>query len=96
MIGRLARPTSVRILLHRRNLTGLPELFLTAVRRETFGFTFRRFNLIQGFSVLANVMLPAYPLAAGHGELVARARALLAQLGLKDKDAAREECLSGG
>jgi putative ABC transport system ATP-binding protein len=96
MIGCLARPTSGRILLHGRNLSGLPERFLTAVRRETFGFTFQRFNLIQGLSVLANVMLPAYPLAPDHGELVARARALLAQFGLKDKEAARVEWLSGG
>jgi putative ABC transport system ATP-binding protein len=85
MIGCLARPTSGRILLHGRNLSGLPERFLTGVRRETFGFTFQRFNLIQGLSVLDNVMLPAYPLAPDHGDLVTRARALLSQFGLDSR-----------
>ncbi len=96
MIGCLARPTSGRILLHGRNLSGLPERFLTGVRRQTFGFTFQRFNLIQGLSVLDNVMLPAFPLAPDHAELVARARALLDQFGLAPKAAARVEWLSGG
>ena len=96
MIGCLARPTSGRILLHGRNLSGLPERFLTGVRRQTFGFTFQRFNLIQGLSVLDNVMLPAFPLAPDHAELVARAQALLDQFGLAPKAAARVEWLSGG
>jgi putative ABC transport system ATP-binding protein len=96
MIGCLARPTSGRILLHGRNLSGLPERFLTGVRRETFGFTFQRFNLIQGLSVLDNVMLPAYPLAPDHSDLVTRARALLTQFGMQGKESARVEWLSGG
>ena len=96
MIGCLARPTSGRILLHGRNLSGLPERFLTGVRRQTFGFTFQRFNLIQGLSVLDNVMLPAFPLAPDHAELVARAQALLDQFGLAPKASARVEWLSGG
>ena len=96
MIGCLSRPTSGRILLHGRNLSGLPERFLTGIRRETFGFTFQRFNLIQGLSVLDNVMLPAYPLAPDHGELVAKARSLLAQFGIDAKAASPVEWLSGG
>jgi putative ABC transport system ATP-binding protein len=96
MIGCLARPTSGRIQLHGRNLSGLPERFLTAVRRQTFGFTFQRFNLIQGLSVLDNVMLPAYPLAPDHAELAARVQGLLARFGLATKAHARVEWLSGG
>jgi putative ABC transport system ATP-binding protein len=96
MIGCLARPTAGRILLHGRNLSGLPERFLTEVRRQTFGFTFQRFNLIQGLSVLDNVMLPAYPLAPDHAELVLRVQGLLARFGLATKAHARVEWLSGG
>jgi putative ABC transport system ATP-binding protein len=96
MIGCLSRPSSGRILLHGRNLSGLPERFLTGIRRETFGFTFQRFNLIQGLSVLDNVMLPAYPLAPDHGALVAKARALLAQFDMEAKAEAPVEWLSGG
>jgi len=96
LIGCLSRPTSGRILLHGRSLSGLPERFLTGIRRETFGFTFQRFNLIRGLSVLENVMLPAYPLAPDHGALVAKARALLAQFGMEAKAEAPVEWLSGG
>ncbi|WP_127478611.1 ABC transporter ATP-binding protein [Sulfurivermis fontis] len=96
MIGCLSRPTSGRILLGERNLSGLPERFLTQIRRETFGFIFQRFNLIQGLTVLDNVMLPAYPLAPDHGELVQRATTLLDQFGMAGKRDAKVEWLSGG
>jgi putative ABC transport system ATP-binding protein len=96
MIGCLSRPTSGRIFLGERNLSGLPERFLTQIRRETFGFIFQRFNLIQGLTVLDNVMLPAYPLAPDHHTLVQRAAALLEQFGMAAKRDSKVEWLSGG
>ncbi|MEW7977379.1 MAG: ATP-binding cassette domain-containing protein [Candidatus Sedimenticola endophacoides] len=69
MIGCLSRPTSGRITLGERRLSGLPERFLTDIRRYTFGFIFQKFNLIQGMSVLENVMLPAYPLGLNYTRL---------------------------
>lgn len=96
MIGCLSRPSAGRILLHDRILSGLPERFLTEIRRRTFGFIFQQFNLIKGLSVLENVMLPAYPLAPDHGGLVAASRALLDQFGLAAKAESRVEWLSGG
>ena len=77
MIGALARPTSGRISLDGRLVSNLPERFMTDVRRSTFGFIFQQFNLIRGFSVLENVMLPAYPLAPDHGALTVSANKLL-------------------
>lgn len=96
MIGCLSRPTSGRITLGDRILSGLPERFVTEIRRHTFGFVFQRFNLIQGLSVLENVMLPAYPLAPNHGELKASAKRLLDQFGLATKAGNPVEWLSGG
>ncbi len=96
MIGCLSRPTSGRIHLGERLLSGLPERFLTDIRRHTFGFIFQQFNLIQGLSVLQNVILPAYPLAPDHTWLIARAQSLLAAHGLADKAESRIEWLSGG
>jgi len=96
LIGCLARPTEGRILLEERMLSGLPERFLTEVRRRTFGFIFQQFNLIKGLSVLENVMLPAYPLGRPRHALEADAHALLAQFGLADKADSRVEWLSGG
>jgi len=96
MIGCLSRPTEGRILFETRLLSGLPERFLTAVRRETFGFIFQQFNLIKGVTVLENVMLPAYPLGGPRRRLEARAHTLLAQFGLEAKAGYRAEWLSGG
>ncbi len=96
LIGCLARPTEGRILLEDRLLSGLPERFLTEVRRRTFGFIFQQFNLIKGLSVLENVMLPGYPLGPPRRRLEADAHALLGQFGLAAKAGARVEWLSGG
>ena len=96
LIGCLARPTQGRVLLQGRLLSGLPEAHLAQVRRQTFGFVFQRFNLIQGLSTLHNVMLPAYPLGPPHVELVERARAVMAGLGLSARESTRVELLSGG
>jgi putative ABC transport system ATP-binding protein len=96
MIGCLSRPTSGRIHLGDRLLSGLPERFLTDIRRHTFGFIFQQFNLISGLSVLQNVILPAYPLVPNHKRLIADAQRLLAEYGLTDKAENRVEWLSGG
>ena len=96
LAGCMARPTSGRIFLGERELTSLPERFLTEIRRRTFGFVFQQFNLIKGITVLENVMLPAYPTGERHGVVRARALELLDRLGLADKGPARVEWLSGG
>lgn len=62
IIGCMARPSAGRIRLGNREITSLPERFLTEIRRSTFGFIFQQPNLIKGITALENVMLPAYPL----------------------------------
>jgi putative ABC transport system ATP-binding protein len=96
MIGCLSRPTSGRITLGDRNISGFPERFMTEIRRNTFGFIFQQFNLIQGLTVLENVMLPAYPLGQDYTSLKQSATKLLRQFGIADKSASRVEWLSGG
>lgn len=96
IIGCLARPTSGRVRLKERDISGLPERFLTGIRRSTFGFVFQQFNLIKGLSALDNVMLPAYPLGGDWRALRARAGSLLDSLGLGHRLEARVEWLSGG
>jgi putative ABC transport system ATP-binding protein len=96
LVGCMARPTAGRIRLDGREISGLPERFLTQVRRSTFGFVFQQLNLVRGIDVLENVMLPAYPLGVPRARLRERALALLAQLELAGRAAARVEWLSGG
>jgi putative ABC transport system ATP-binding protein len=96
LVGCMTRPTEGRVRLFGREITSLPERFLTEVRRSTFGFIFQQFNLVKGISVLENVMLPAYPLGEVHGTLTRRATALLDLLDIGRRAQARSEWLSGG
>jgi putative ABC transport system ATP-binding protein len=96
MLGCMARPTSGRISLDGREISSLPERFLTEARRKTFGFIFQQFNLISGITALENVMLPAYPNGEKQSSLKARAMQLLDAFNLAQKASSRVEWLSGG
>ena len=96
LLGCMARPTSGRIMLLDREITSLPERFLTEIRRKTFGFIFQQFNLVKGISVLENVMLPAYPLGERFSALKQRAEACWSCSTWRHKATAKVEWLSGG
>jgi putative ABC transport system ATP-binding protein len=96
ILGCMARPTSGRIMLGDREITSLPERFLTEIRRRTFGFIFQQHHLIKGITALENVMIPAYPFAERHSELRKRALSLLERFNLSSKAHAKIEWLSGG
>jgi putative ABC transport system ATP-binding protein len=96
IIGCMARPTSGRIKLADREITSLPERFLTEIRRKTFGFIFQQFNLIKGVTALENAMLPAYPLGEPHASLRKRAMHLFDLFNVSSKADSRIEWLSGG
>jgi putative ABC transport system ATP-binding protein len=110
LVGCMARPTSGRIHLHglaagvvpqaeaggALEITSLPERYLTAIRRRTFGFIFQQFNLIRGISVLENVLLPTYPTGEDRRSAEARAVQSLESLGLGRHLRARADRLSGG
>jgi putative ABC transport system ATP-binding protein len=96
LMGCMSRPTTGRIFLGEREITSLPERFLTDIRRRTFGFIFQQFNLIRGLTVLDNVMIPAYPSSETLSQLRKRALATLALFNLEHKAGAKIEWLSGG
>lgn len=96
LIGCMARPTSGRIFLREREITSLPERFLSEIRRSTFGFVFQNFNLINGITVLENIMIPAYPTGEKAGSLKKKAISILDSLRISTKAQQRVERLSGG
>ncbi len=96
LIGCMARPTSGRIYLMEREITSLPERFLTEIRRKTFGFIFQQFNLVRGITALENVMLPAYPSGEKYSTLKKRAMHLFDLFDIAPKATSRVEWLSGG
>jgi len=96
VLGCMSRPTSGRIFLMEREITSLPERFLTEIRRRTFGFIFQQLNLIKGVTALENVMIPVYPTGERFSSLRKRALELLEAFNLSHRAAARVEWLSGG
>jgi putative ABC transport system ATP-binding protein len=96
IIGCMAKPTSGRVTVADREVTSLPERFLTEIRRRTFGFIFQQFHLVRGVSALENVMLPAYTTGEKHSAVKERALRLLELFGLSGKARSRIEWLSGG
>jgi len=96
MIGCMSRPTHGQIVLDGREISRLPERFLTEVRRRTFGFIFQQFHLLADLSVQENVLLPLYPQKIGYGEMQRRVEQVLEPLGLAGKKKRRAGLLSGG
>jgi putative ABC transport system ATP-binding protein len=96
IIGAMAKPTAGRVEILKREITSLPERFLTEIRRGTFGFIFQQYNLIKGITALENVMIPAYPNGEHHRPLKRRALGLLDLFNLSHKAESKVEWLSGG
>ena len=77
-------------------VTGRTEDDLARMRRKHMGIVFQFFNLLEGMTVLENVVLPS--VIAGRRRKMAetRARDLLDLLGIGDKASAVPGVLSGG
>ncbi|TDC85948.1 ABC transporter ATP-binding protein [Micromonospora sp. KC606] len=75
-------------------VTGLSGRSLAAYRRR-IGFVFQRFHLLPALTALDNVMAPLIPFRVEFDK-AARARELLAMVGLADRAAALPSRLSGG
>ena len=93
LAGGIDVPTGGRVLVGGRDLTGLSDQALTVFRRRRVGTVFQFFNLIPALSVRENVELP---LALDGRPGTARARELLARVGLSEKEDAFPYELSGG
>jgi len=96
IIGCMARPTTGRLRVGGCEVTRLPERFLARIRRESFGFVFQSFNLVNGVSVLENIMLPGYPGGMPLGRVRRRALSLLDSLQIRTKAHEPVQSLSGG
>jgi lipoprotein-releasing system ATP-binding protein len=98
IIGTLERPTSGRVLLSGRDLSGLDDKELAAVRNQRIGFVFQSHYLLPQCSVLENVLVPTIPDKTRRKEVdvVDRAKGLLQRVGLAERMNHRPGQLSGG
>jgi macrolide transport system ATP-binding/permease protein len=96
IIGCLDRPTSGSYRVLGREAARLSSDELAALRRETFGFVFQRYNLLATATAAENVEIPSVYAGLPKQKRAARARQLLARLGLGDRTDHRPSELSGG
>ena len=96
IIGCLDRPTGGAYHILGKSVAGLSPDELAALRRETFGFVFQRYNLLGTSTAEENVEIPAVYAGIEKSVRVARARELLGKLGLGDRCDHRPGQLSGG
>ena len=97
IIGLLERMTAGSYKLLGEEVHGLDDATLTLRRRTTLGFVFQFHHLLPAFTALENVTLPAL-MSEGHvsATQLARARDLLAAVGLSKAMNKRPGELSGG
>jgi ABC-type lipoprotein export system ATPase subunit len=96
LLGGLDRPSGGEVWIGGQSLDQMSERELARVRRDTVGFVFQAFHLMDELTAAENVELPA--LLAGRSPQVARRRAiaLLEQTGLADRAGFLPSALSGG
>lgn len=96
IMGLLDRPTSGEVFIDGEPASALSDNKLSQVRRHKLGFVFQFHHLLPEFDAVDNIALPA--LIAGEKKSTARARAreLLAQMGLSEREKHRPAQLSGG
>ena len=84
------------VLVADNDLTKMDENARAIMRRKHIGIVFQFFNLLEGMTVLENVVMPAAIAGVKRRPAEARARDLLDLLGLGDKAKQAPGVLSGG
>jgi putative ABC transport system ATP-binding protein len=96
MLGLLDTPDSGEYWFEGRNVVGLPEGKLNALRRGRIGFIFQSFNLIEELSVAENVGLALEYMNVPAAERRVRVGTMLDKLAVGHRARHRPSQLSGG
>jgi putative ABC transport system ATP-binding protein len=96
LIGAIDSPTSGSVSIDGRNAGGMNDRDATLFRLRNIGFVFQRFYLMPTLSARENVELPMAEAGLKSAERAARARELLAYVGLAHREKHRPSQLSGG
>jgi putative ABC transport system ATP-binding protein len=96
LLGVIDRPSRGQVLIRGRDTSRMGDGEATAFRLHHVGFVFQRFYLMPTLSALENVLLPMAEAGVSKPERDARARELLAYVGLAQRERHRPTQLSGG
>lgn len=94
-IAGLIRPTSGKVFIGDSELTGMTETEKSVFRNHNMGYVLQGQSLLNNFTILDNVCMPAY-LSSDVHEFKERALELLKQIGLEEYANDYPSNLSGG
>jgi putative ABC transport system ATP-binding protein len=96
ILGCLDVPSGGRYVLNGQDIRTLDNDALAALRNQVIGFVFQGFNLLPRASLEDNVALPLVYARQSRAERLARARDLLARVGLSGHAGKHPNQISGG
>jgi len=96
LLGGLDRPTTGRLVIGGRDVSGLSAPEMAKLRNETIGFVFQAFHLLPRTTAVDNVALPLVYRGLSARQRRARATAMLERVGLGHRLHHRPNQLSGG
>ena len=95
-LSRLVEPEAGEILFNGKNLLAASEAQMIDLRRHKMGMVFQHFALLPHLSVLENVAFPLDIQGVARASREARAREMIALVGLSGREEAYPRQLSGG
>lgn len=96
IVGCVSPPTSGSVSIAGKEVSRLPEKFLTLFRREHIGIIFQFFNLVNDLSAIANVYLPHLLKDVAISESEGKAHEVMRKLEIHHKASFRVSEISGG
>ncbi len=96
IMGSLDKPDGGSVLYDGQDITGMNEKEISAFRNRHIGFVFQFHQLLPEFTALENITIPMLIGGSSMGQATARAKELLAMLGLADRAEHKPSELSGG
>ncbi|MGN0191386.1 MAG: ABC transporter ATP-binding protein [Candidatus Cryptobacteroides sp.] len=96
ILGTLSTPDSGSLSIDGEDVLGMSSGKLSAFRNRRIGFVFQSHRLLPEFTAQENVMIPALIGGISNKEATARAKALLAEVGLSGRLDHKPSELSGG
>lgn len=89
-------PSAGEVFAGSQRMSSMSEREAAIYRRDHFGIIFQFFNLIPSLTALENAVLPAYLAGVPASRAKARVRELLESVGIRNREQAYPDQLSGG
>ncbi len=96
LLGLLDKPSEGEILFEGKNVTQYNDEQISKVRNENIGFVFQFHHLLPEFSALENVLMPSFIAGKSGKSQSDRAKVLLNDVGMTDRESHKPSEMSGG